>query len=262
MNTPTTNQASPATDLARLNIDNRIATLTLNRTEKRNALSIDLLAALQSKVDHLASLSTAPERPTALVITGQGKAFSAGMDLKAVLHEPGAPLKLLSAIAELTIAIRSLPMVVIAKVNGAAIGGGCGLVATADIAITHPEAKLGYPEVDLGVCPAVVAPWLVNALGAGKARRILLQGGTMSGTRALDLGLVHQCVPKEELDQTTAKTAESIAKAGPDALAKTKELLNEIEGDRIRQLVRKGAQISADVIAGEEAQQRLAAIYG
>lgn len=260
MSTDTTTNAT--TELALLEIDNRIATLKLNRIEKRNALSIDLLAALQERVNALAALTRNPDRPTALIITGEGKAFSAGMDLKAVLHEPGAPLKLLSAIAELTIAIRDLPMVVIAQVNGAAIGGGCGLVATADIAITHPEAKLGYPEVDLGVCPAVVAPWLVNALGAGKARRILLQGGTMSGTRALELGLVHQCVPKEELEHVVHECASRIAKAGPDALAKTKGLLNDIEGERLRELVRKGAHISADVIAGEEAQQRLAAIYG
>lgn len=259
MTTDTTNTAA---DLAQLDIQGRVATLTLNRTDKRNALSIDLLDALQSKVDQLAATSDRPDRPTALIITGAGKAFSAGMDLKAVLRQPGAPLKLLSAIAELTIAIRNLPMVVIAKVNGAAIGGGCGLVATADIAVTHPDAKLGYPEVDLGVCPAVVAPWLVNALGAGKARRILLEGGTMSGTRALELGLVHECVPKEELDDRTQDIASRIAKAGPDALATTKSLLNEIEGQRLLELVRKGAHLSANVIEGEEAQQRLSAIYG
>ena len=110
--------------------------------------------------------------------------------------------------------------------------------------------------------PRSSPPWLVNALGAGKARRILLQGGTMSGIRALELGLVHECVPKEELDEAVAKIAGRIGKAGPDALSQTKSLLNQIEGDRLRELVRKGADISADVIAGEEAQQRLGAIYG
>jgi methylglutaconyl-CoA hydratase len=253
------------TEIAVLTIDGAIATLKLNRPEKRNALSLDLLDALRGKVAALASMPDG-ERPSVLILTGEGRVFCAGMDLKAVLKEPGAPLRLLQSIAELTIAIRELPMVVLGRVNGAAIGGGCGLVAVCDLAITTPDAKLGYPEVDLGVCPAVVAPWLVAAVGGSKARKILLSGGTMSGLQAFELGLVTEIVPASELDARVEEVAAGLAKAGPHALTQTKKLLNEIdqggENQRLYELVRRGAHLSAEVIGGEEAQQRLGAIYG
>ncbi len=253
------------TDLATLSIDGRIARLTLNRPEKRNALSLDVLAALATEVTRLSSAEVAGSggAPSVVVITGEGRSFCAGMDLRAVLDDPEAPLRLLSAIAELTIAMRKLPMVTVARVNGAAIGGGCGLVATADLAITHPDAKLGFPEVDLGVCPAVVAPWLVEKVGAGAARKVLLSGGTLSGLDAFNVGLVTQCVPVEQLDEATEEVAARLASAGPRALAETKRLLNELEEERgVYEAVRRGAQVSADVVRGDEAQAMLRKVYG
>lgn len=245
-------------DLALMDVSGGVARLRLNRPEKRNALSLDLLAALRARVKELAGREDA----TVVVLSGEGPTFCAGMDLKAVLREPGAPLRLLESIAELTIGLRDLPQVVVASVNGAAIGGGCGLVAACDIAVTHPDAKLGYPEVDLGVCPAVVAPWLVSSVGAGRARRILLEGGTMTGLRAKEMGLVAEVVAREELGARVEAIVASLLKGGPRALAATKRHLNDIEGDRLRDLVRRGASVSAGVIAGEEAQARLGRLYG
>lgn len=244
--------------IAPLVVDGRTATLSLNRPDKRNALSRDLIEALRERVDEVRT----DRDINTLVLRGEGRSFCAGMDLKAVLKEPGAPLELLSGIAELSIAMRMMPQVVVADVRGAAIGGGCGLVACCDLAVTHPDAKLGYPEVDLGVCPAVVAPWLVQSVGPGVARRVLLQGGTMSGQRAYELGLVSHCVPIEEMDGVLATITGRLAKAGHDALHATKRLLGELEEATIHAAVRKGAQVSADVIAGTEAQERLAKIYG
>src|SRR5262249_19360012 len=153
------------------------AVLKLNRPDARNALSQELLAALNTKLDDLLQHTGV----TVLTVTGEGKSFCAGMDLKAVLSDDELPGKLLMAIAEVTLKLRALPMVPVAKVNGAAIGGGCGLACVCDIAITHADSKMGFPEVDLGVCPAVVAPWLVKKVGAGRARQVLLSGGLMSG---------------------------------------------------------------------------------
>ncbi len=243
---------------ATLEIEGRIATLTLNRPEKRNALSRELISALREHVETVRH----KEGVSVLLLRGAGRSFCAGMDLKAVLKEPGAPLELLSGIAELTIEMRTMPQVVVADVRGAAIGGGCGLVGVADLAITHPDAKLGYPEVDLGVCPAVVAPWLVQSVGAGVARRILLQGGTLSGQRAYELGLVSHCVPVEEIDRVLKSLTDRLARAGIRALAATKGLLGDLEAERIHAAVREGAKISADVIASPEAQERLAKLYG
>ncbi|HVZ93533.1 MAG TPA: enoyl-CoA hydratase/isomerase family protein [Phycisphaerales bacterium] len=246
------------TDLATLTIESRVATLTLNRADKRNALSMDLLDALLARADELAKRDDV----TVCVLTGAGRVFCAGMDLRAVLGEPGAPFKLLSRIAELTLKLRSLPMVTLARVNGAAIGGGCGLVCVCDLAVTHPDSKMGFPEVDLGVCPAVVAPWLVKTVGAGAARRVLLQGGTLTGQRCFEIGLVSHCVPSEQLDSTVAEMAARLAQSGALALRETKRLLNDLDEPALSAAVRKGAEISARVVDGEEARRMLSKAYG
>lgn len=242
--------------LATLSISGRTARLALNRPDKRNALSLDLLADLHARVDELAAHISGGDI-AACIITGEGPTFCAGMDLKSILNEPGVPLKLLSSLAELTIKIRRLPMVTIARVNGAAIGGGCGLACVCDLAVTHPDSKMGYPEVDLGVCPAVVAPWLVQSIGPGAARRVLLQGGTMTGLRAFEIGMVSHCVPLDQLDAQVNEIAQRLAGAGLNALRATKQLLNDIAGAELEAHVRKGAMISAQVVESDEARAML-----
>ncbi len=245
-------------ELALLSVEGPIARLTLNRPDKRNALSPELVSALHARVDQLSKRSEA----VVCVFSGAGPSFCAGMDLRAVLGDKEAPKRILGSLAELTIKIRALPCVTIAHVRGAAIGGGCGLVAACDIALTHPEAKLGYPEIDLGICPAVVAPWLIRSVGAGAARRILLEGGTMSGLRAGELGLVARVVPAAELEKEVEALAERIAGAGPVALRATKKHLNELDGAELAAQVRRGAELSAQIVAGEEAQRILAKTFG
>ncbi|MFO0830341.1 MAG: enoyl-CoA hydratase/isomerase family protein [Phycisphaerales bacterium] len=244
------------TDLATLSMSGRIATLSLNRPDARNALSIDLLGALHAHADALARRDDV----SVLVLTGAGKSFCAGMDLKAVLDDPAAPRRLLHLLADFTVKLRALPMVTLAKVNGAAIGGGCGLSCVCDIAITHADSRMGYPEVDLGVCPAVVAPWLVRKIGAGPARRVLLMGGLMSGQEAFGLGMVDHVVPgAADLEAAAGALAEKLAKGGPHALRATKQLLNSIDGSNDAAIVGRGADLSADVVATPQTQQLLRA---
>jgi methylglutaconyl-CoA hydratase len=245
-------------DLALLSVDGRIATLTLNRPEQRNALSHDLLLSLMERVREVHDM----EGVSVCVITGAGKSFCAGMDLKAALDVPGAPEKMLRFIAEITHAIRNLPMVTIARINGAAIGGGCGLACVCDLGVTFPDAKLGYPEVDLGVCPAVVTPWLIKKIGAGQARRVLLEGGLMDGRRAHQLGLVTHLAPDAaSLDATVAEIAGRITKAGPMALHSTKRWLNELDGSLDLDVLLEGARISALVVESDEAKANLRAMF-
>ncbi|MCB9838910.1 MAG: enoyl-CoA hydratase/isomerase family protein [Phycisphaeraceae bacterium] len=246
-----------AMNLCTLETNGPVATITLNRPDARNALSIDLLDALLRRLDELATMPDI----NAAILAGAGRAFCAGMDLKAVLDEPGAPARLLTRIADATLRLRALPMPTIARVNRAAIGGGCGLMCVCDFAITHDDAKIGYPEVDLGVCPAVVAPWLVRKIGAGAARRVLLQGGTMSGARAHELGLVTALAPAEELDAATDKLAQRIASGGPTALRATKRWLNELDGADLAAQVAKGAAISTEVVTSDEARQCLSRAF-
>ncbi len=244
------------TPLAILEFHGPIATLSLNRPDARNALSIPLLSDLRARVEELASRSDV----AVVVLTGVGRAFCAGMDLRAVLDNNELAQHLLSSLADLTIAIRSLPQVTVSKVNGAAIGGGCGLATVADLCVTHADSKMGFPEVDLGVCPAVVAPWLVRKIGAGRARAVLLKGGLMSGADAQTLGIADHVAPTiAELDGLTASLADRIAAGGPGALRATKSLLNTIDSSLDRDIVRRGAQLSATVLATPDAQQRLRA---
>jgi enoyl-CoA hydratase/carnithine racemase len=241
-------------DLATLTSAGRIATLTLNRPEVRNAMSTELLAALHTRVDEL----KARQDISVLLLTGAGTAFCAGMDLKAVLGDPTAPLVLLNSLAEFTVKLRSLPMVVVAKVNGAAIGGGCGLACVADIALTYAQNKMGFPEVDLGVCPAVVAPWLVRKIGQGRARRVLLSGGLLSGREACDLGIVDHCLTTPaELDAATDQLLERLEAGGPHALVATKNLLNQLDSSLNPEYARRGAELSAKVLCMPETQDML-----
>jgi enoyl-CoA hydratase/carnithine racemase len=130
-----------------------------------------------------------------------------------------------------------------------------------DFAVTHAEAKVGYPEVDLGVCPAVVAPWLIRRIGAGRARAMLLAGGTMSGQEGFEAGLATHLVPLDRLDETVAQLAKRLCTGGPKALAATKRWLNELDGSDDDAILDKAAEISATIIAGDEAQGRLKAIF-
>lgn len=250
-------------DPVTLQFSGMIATLALNRPEARNAMSIPMLEAMHARADELVA------RPDilVLVLTGSGKAFCAGMDLKAVASPEGLaaglPLRLLTLLADFTVKLRRLPQVVVARVNGAAIGGGCGLACVADVAITHSDSKMGFPEVDLGVCPAVVAPWLVRKIGAGPARRVLLSGGLMTGHQAFEIGIADHVVPAlADLDKATADLAARLATGGPEALRATKSLLNELDGSNDAGVVRRGAELSARVLSTPEAQAVLRAKLG
>jgi methylglutaconyl-CoA hydratase len=242
-----------------------IATLTINRPDARNALSIDLLREMHRRLDELGGILARNDAsaPRVLILTGAGKSFCAGMDLKQVLSDPAKPLELLSSLADFCLKLRALPCVTVASVNGAAIGGGCGLVTVCDFAVTHADSKMGFPEVDLGVCPAVVAPWLVRKIGAGRARMVLLRGGVMTGQQAADLGIVTQCVPTlDGLAPAVQSLAERLASGGPQALRATKALLNDLDGSLDAAVARRAAELSANVLKTPETIATLRAKLG
>jgi methylglutaconyl-CoA hydratase len=244
-------------DLVATQLSDGIATLTMNRADARNALSLGLITALSDAVDRLAHDPSI----RVVILAGEGKSFCAGMDLKAVRHDPAAMGDMLRKLSHVTRSLRRLPAPVIARVQGAAIGGGCGLMVVADFAVTHPEAKLGYPEVDLGICPAVVAPWLIKKIGAGRARAMLLAGGTMSGREGYDAGLATHLVEQEKLDETVQSLADRLCTGGQKAIATTKHWLNELDGSLDDAVLDRAADLSAKIIAGDEAQSRLARLW-
>ncbi|MFO0872464.1 MAG: enoyl-CoA hydratase/isomerase family protein [Phycisphaerales bacterium] len=235
-----------------------IVTVTLNRAAARNALSRELIAALGDAVDDVQRDTSA----RVMILAGAGKSFCAGMDLKAVRSDPAAMGDMLRTLSRVSRRIRRLSIPTIARVQGAAIGGGCGLMVVCDFAVTHPEAKLGYPEVDLGICPAVVAPWLVKRIGAGRARAMLLAGGTMDGAAGHAAGLATHLVPLDALESAANELAARLATGGPLALAATKRWLNHLDASDEDAILDRAAELSAEIIAGAEAQARLAALWG
>jgi len=245
-------------ELAMIDLEEGVATILMRRPEARNALSLELIKALGEAVDQVAEDAAV----RVLVLAGEGRSFCAGMDLKAVRSDPVAMGEMLRLLSQVSRRIRRLPIPTIARVQGAAVGGGCGLMVVCDFALTHAEAKLGYPEVDLGVCPAVVAPWLIRRIGAGRARSMLLAGGTMTGSEGFAAGLATHLVPVEALDSETIALAHRLRSGGPMALAATKRWMNELDGSNDDAILDKAAEISAQVIRGAEAQERLRRVFG
>jgi methylglutaconyl-CoA hydratase len=244
--------------MIRITEQSNIVTLTMNRPGKRNALSLALIKAMHVALDEVESNATM----RVFVLAGEGRSFSAGMDLRGVIDDPEAMREMLRLLGQVSKRIRMLPVPTIACVQGAAVGGGCGLMIVCDFAFTHPESKVGYPEVDLGVCPAVVAPWLIKKIGAGKARAMLLAGGTMSGEQGFAAGLATHLCDLEELPSAVNDFALTLTRGGKNAMATSKRWLNELDGSLEDDVLLKAADLSADIIAGEEAQARLKPLFG
>ncbi|MAJ48002.1 MAG: hypothetical protein CBC35_12170 [Planctomycetes bacterium TMED75] len=244
-------------ELVQLRSEDGVCRLILNRPQARNALSMEMIESLLEAVEQLRN----DEANRVVVLEGAGKSFCAGMDLKGVMNDPLQMGDMLRTLARVTIALRSIPVPTIARVQGAAIGGGCGLCGVCDFVVSHSEVKMGYPEIGLGICPAVVAPWLIRRIGAGNARAILLAGGTMPAEEAVRMGLIDRLVPETDLDDEVDGLVRKITSGGPKAIMVTKKWLNELDGPDVEAQVLKGAELSAEVIRGTEAQERLRKVF-
>jgi methylglutaconyl-CoA hydratase len=201
--------------------------LTINRPDKRNALSRDLIAALIAAFDRAKNDSAA----RCVLLTGAGPAFCAGMDLAQLSASIDASQSEIWTdalnLGRLFDLIYTLPKPTVAVVNGAAVAGGAGLVSACDLAVSVPVAKFGYPEVRRGLVAAMVLPHLLRHVGERMARWLLLSGELIDAAEAQRVGLVNAVVSSEELLPTADRWAYSIAEGGPEALAATKELLRQ-----------------------------------
>ncbi len=202
--------------------------LTLNRPDRRNALGPDLIEALA------AALEEAREAPVrCLALTGAGRHFSAGADLAALqaMSTAGHEANLADSrrLAALFSDIASHPLPLVAVVNGAALGGGAGLVAACDFAIAAEEAELGFTEVRIGFLPAIVLNFLLRTVGGRAARDLCLTGRRVPASEALSLGLLGAVVPAAELPALVARLGDELAQASPAAVARTKQLFLELE---------------------------------
>jgi len=205
--------------------DGGVATITLNRPEKRNAVSFQL-------VDELLSALGEIERSSAqvVIITGAGKAFCAGMDLdelKSLLGKSQEEnVRDSSRMARLFRTLYEFPTPTIAAVNGAAIAGGTGLATMCDFTLAVPEAKFGYTEVRIGFVPAIVSCFLVWQVGHKIARDLLLTGRLFDAAEAHAYGLVNEVVPTDRLLARARELAAQILESSPSSLRITKKLIN------------------------------------
>jgi methylglutaconyl-CoA hydratase len=201
-----------------------ITHITLNRPEKRNALSIALLEQLCKAIRD--TIKMANQR--AIVLSGNGPIFCAGMDLKeASHHENVEPLA--NLIAKALASLYSSPLITIAAVNGAAIAGGAGLMSACDLVVAASDAKVGYPEIRHGLVAAQVSTLLTRQVPWRTVRELLLLGELIDSKRALEIGLINRIVPQKELLKTAFELAEAAAKHPPEAAAETKRLLSAFE---------------------------------
>ncbi len=205
--------------------DGRVATLTLNRPEKRNAVSFELLEEFLAALDDVEKSSS-----QVLIVTGAGKAFCAGLDLeelKSLLGKTSAENRADSErIARVFRRLYDFPKPTIAAVNGAAIAGGTGIATMCDFTLSVPEAKFGYTEVRIGFIPAVVSSILVWQVGHKVARDLLISGRLFDAVEAHRIGLVSELVPLEQLMSRARERAASLLENSPASMRATKKLIN------------------------------------
>lgn len=234
--------------------DPLLATLTLNRPDRRNALSLDLLLALRSAIE---DLSSDPGRRV-LVLRGAGPAFCAGLDFHEAL-DPANSHASAEALAGVYHGLCGSPLVTIAAPHGGAFGGGAGLVAACDLAVAAEDLQLGYPEVRRGLVAALVTCLLRRQVPGRRLRELLLLGQTLSAREALDAGLVNRVVPPASLPAEARALATAITEGAPGALARTKRLLNDLDGVQADLATALNVHLSAR--DADEAHEGIAAFF-
>jgi methylglutaconyl-CoA hydratase len=235
----------------------RAAWITLNTPENHNALSLALCQSLDAAIDR--ALGEAGVR--AIVLTGVGKTFCAGADLKsggggaARPGGSGGRGPFVSALHKLW----ECPKPVLGRIQGNAWGGGVGLMAACDIAIAVDSGRYGFTEVRLGLIPAIISVFVLRKLAPGDASRYFLSGDRFTAAQARQMGLVQEAVPEAELDAAVQRILDSFAQCGPRALAECKALLRKIPALDVDAGLRHAEATIAALFASEEGREGMAA---
>ncbi|MGA8142883.1 MAG: enoyl-CoA hydratase-related protein [Candidatus Acidiferrales bacterium] len=235
----------------------QVATITLTRPEKRNAISAQMIQEL------LAALDEAEKSPARVVIlTGSGKAFCAGMDLdglRAIANQSlDENIADSSAMATMFYRIYQFPKPVISAVNGAAIAGGCGIATLADFTLAVPEAKFGYTEVKIGFIPALVSVFLRRQIGEKQATNLLLTGRILDASEAFRIGLVTEVVPAEKLIERAREIAAQLIAASPTSIVRTKRLLHRFDETEIKAEIDLATRENAEIRATADFREGVA----
>ena len=205
-----------------------VVNVTLNRPDVRNAFNEELIAELTAWAESI----TAAGPARVAVLSGAGKVFCAGADLtwmsKMVGYTREENVRDARAMARMFDALDRLPIPLIGRVHGAALGGGAGLAAVCDIVVAAEDAAFAFTEVKLGIVPAVISPFVLAKIGRSAARELFLTGARFSTGRAKEIGLVHAIGEAQELDRLVAKYVNDLVTSAPEAVAAAKQLIAEV----------------------------------
>jgi methylglutaconyl-CoA hydratase len=239
--------------------DGPVEHVMLNRPDVRNAFNDDVIAELTA----WAAVARADATLRVVVLSGEGKVFSAGADAgwmaRMIAYSRDDNERDATRMAEMFHALDTLPAAVVGRIQGAALGGGAGLAAVCDVAIADEDAVFGFTETKLGILPAVISPYVLPKIGPSAARELFLTGMRFSAARAREIGLVHAVVSASELDETVARYVAELLSAAPTGVAAAKALIRLVWGHPAADAMRITAQAIARQRVSSEGQEGLRA---
>jgi methylglutaconyl-CoA hydratase len=240
-----------------LTYEGEVATITLNRPDKRNAISAQMIEELLTA---LTAIETSAARVA--IITGAGKAFCSGMDLDTLRglanQSPPQNLEDSKRMAKMFRRIWNFPKPLIAAVNGAAIAGGCGIATLCDFTIAATGATFGYTEVRIGFMPAIVSIFLIRQIGEKRARDLLLTGRICDAEEARRLGLVNQIVAAEQLMDAARACAAALLELSPTSLSRTKRLITDNAAEEVDEALKRAIAENAAIRGTADFREGLA----
>jgi methylglutaconyl-CoA hydratase len=245
----------------RLEKDKFVAHVTLDRPEVRNAIDETMIEELAAVTRVLAS----DDSVRVVVLTGAGEVFSAGADLnwmkKVAQYSFDENVKDAMTFARMIESIYRLPKATIARVNGACMGGGVGLISACDVVVASRDAKFALREILLGIAPAAISPYVLRKIGESQAHDYFLTGRTFDGERAREIGLINEVVEPELLDAEVDVWIQRFLHAAPKAIAATKALINKVSWSSIEEIQEYTARTIAGLRGSPEGKEGFAAFF-
>jgi len=239
--------------------DGPVLRMTLNRPEVRNAFDEDVIHSLTSA----AAAAAEDASIRVVVLAGKGKTFCSGADVgwmaKAIAYSRQENLTDAEDLARMMERLDTLPMPVVGRIQGSALGGGVGLAAVCDIVVAADDAVFALSEVKLGILPAVVGPYVMRKIGVSAARELFLTGVRFDAERARQIGLVHEIVPADALDAAVARRVADVLTASPTGIARAKALIREIAGAHPNDVIGVTTNAIASQRVSKEGQEGLRA---
>jgi methylglutaconyl-CoA hydratase len=232
----------------------QITVVTLNRPERRNSLTIELLNEL------ITAVNTAASEPSnrVLILRGASAAFCTGLDLKEAADQTKAHATA-ELVAKTLITLAETRLITIAAVHGAAVAGGAGIMSACDFVVATEKTKIGYPEVRRGLVAGLVMTFLGRQVGERNMRELVLGGELIDAQRAREIGLVNRVVPSSELMNEAQKFADSVLQGAPNALAQTKRLIGELWSTSVKGDVDLALRHHMQARESDEAREGIAA---